>query len=316
MGRRKIYKTFQIMRLLIVGTVAIDSVETPWGKADRVLGGSGTYAGIAAAYFDAPRLVGVIGDDFPEEYLDFLRKKGADTRGIKREAGKTFFWAGRYEEDVNVRETLVTELNVLEKFNPILPDEYKDSKYVFLANVDPDLQLSVLEQCAEVEFTAIDTMNFWIEGKRDSLDRVISKADAVMINDEEARMLCGTPNALKAARMILEGNPKVVLVKKGEHGVMMVTSESVFLFPGFPLDHVQDPTGAGDSFAGGFIGYLAMKNRVDDVTLRQAVVAGSATASFCCEDFSVDRFRELKKAELSSRVAAFESLTGFEKFVI
>lgn len=299
------------MSLLIVGTIAFDSVETPWDKAERVLGGSGTFAGISAGYFCPPRLVGVIGGDFPEEHLELLRARGIDTSGVERSKGKTFFWAGKYEEDVNIRTTTATELNVLENFNPALPDKFRDSRYLFLANIDPELQISVLDQCDSVGFSVIDTMNFWIEKKRESLDAVLQRVDAVLINDEEARMLCGTSNLLKASRKILEGRPKVVIVKKGAHGITMMTKQSVFSLPGYPLERVFDPTGAGDSFAGGFIGFLAGADRVDEETLRQAVVAGSATASFCCESFSIDRFKSLTHKELSDRIESFERLVHF-----
>jgi len=302
------------MSLLIVGTVAFDTVETPWDKRDRILGGSGTFASYAASFFTKPRLCGVVGEDFPEEYLEILRQRGVDTEGVVRAEGKTFYWEGRYEEDVNVRTTLVTELNVLEKFNPVLPEAYRDSRYLFLANIDPDLQLLVLDQCDDREFTIIDTMNFWIEGKRESLEKVLQRVDAVLLNDEEARMLCNTPNLLKAARMILEGNPRLVIIKKGEHGVMLVTGESIFMLPGFPLETLTDPTGAGDSFAGGFIGYLSREDRVDDITLRKAIVAGSATASFCCEDFSIDCFKKISDKDLLERANDFEGLTVFERF--
>lgn len=304
------------MNLLIVGTLAFDSVETPWGKADRILGGSGTFAGYAAGFFTRPRLVGVVGSDFPEEYLDILRGHGVDTAGVERKDGKTFYWAGRYETDVNVRTTLTTELNVLEVFDPVLPESYMDSEYLFLANIDPDLQAKVLDQCGNLKFSIADTMNFWINTKKESLDRVLQRVDAVLINDEEARMLCGTPNLLKAAEMILSGHPKVVIVKKGEHGIMMVTEDEVFSLPGFPLRQVKDPTGAGDSFAGGFAGYIARTGSTDGKTLRQAVVAGSAAASFCCEDFSVNRFRNLTGKDLAGRIESFSVLTGFDKPVI
>lgn len=275
------------------------------------LGGSGTYAGIAASFYSPPRLVGVVGEDFPESHLDLLRARNVDTDGVVREKGKTFYWAGRYEEDVNIRTTLVTELNVLEKFNPVLPEKYKDSEYLFLANIDPDLQGSVLDQCGNLKFCVMDTMNFWIDTKKKSLDRIIDRVDAILINDEEARMLCGTPNLLAAARAILKGNPKVVIVKKGEHGVMMVSKDEVFALPGYPLGKVVDPTGAGDCFAGGFIGYVAKAGNTNPETLRSAVVAGSATASFCCEDFSVNRFLELKSEELGKRISGFAELTNF-----
>jgi len=257
-----------------------------------------------------------VGEDFPEEYIGLLRSRGIDTQGIERASGKTFHWAGRYEADVNVRTTLLTELNVLEKFDPVLPQSYRDTRYLFLANTDPNIQLKVLDQCGNLAFTVTDTMNYWIENTRAALDKVLDRSDCVLLNDEEARMLCGTPSPRNAARAILAGNPSVVIIKKGEHGVMMFTKESLFILPGFPLEVVKDPTGAGDSFAGGFLGWLAARDRVDENTLRQAVAAGSATASFCCEDFSVDRFRRLKTEELAGRAAAFGALTAFEPLVM
>lgn len=300
------------MNLIIVGTVAFDGIETPWNKVDRVIGGSATYAGIAASYYATPGIVGVIGDDFTQEHLGIIEKFGINTEGIIREKGKSFYWAGKYEEDVNIRTTLVTELNVLEKFNPILPENYRDTEYLFLANVDPDLQASVLDQCANLKFCVMDTMNFWIDTKKESLDKIIQRVDALLINDEEAKMLCGTPNLLAAARTILKGNPSVVIVKKGEHGVMMVTEDEVFTLPGYPLEKAADPTGAGDCFAGGFIGYIAKTQKTDPDTLRKAVVAGSATASFCCEDFSVERFKTLDKGQLSNRISGFVNISKFE----
>lgn len=300
------------MSLLIVGTMAFDTVETPYEKAERILGGSGIFASFAASFFAPPKLVGVIGEDFPEEYLDILREKGIDTEGVQRQPGRTFFWAGRYETDVNVRTTTATELNVLETFDPRLPEHYKNSRFLFLANIDPNLQLKVLDQCGDLAFSVADTMNYWIGNTREALDRVLARVDAVLLNDEEARMLCGTPNLQKAARSVLELGPKIVIVKKGEHGVMMFAKDSFFAMPGFPLENVKDPTGAGDSFAGGFIGYIAARGRADGAVLRQAVVAGSAAASFCCEDFSVNRLRRLTSPELAERAAAFGASTAFE----
>ncbi len=300
------------MNLLIVGTVAFDSVETPFGKAERVLGGSGAYAGCAAGFFTPPRLVGVIGEDFPDEYMAVLNARGIDTEGVVREQGKTFHWAGRYEKDVNIRTTLATDLNVLERFDPVLPERYRDTKYLFLANTDPAIQLKVIDQCPALKFTVLDTMNYWIEHTRASLDKAIERVDCLLLNDEEARLLCGTTVLRSAAKAILAGHPSVVIIKKGEHGVMMFTKDSFFALPGFPLDIVKDPTGAGDSFAGGFIGWLASRDKLDEATLRQAVAAGSATASFCCEDFSIERFQRLNKEQLAERAAAFSGATAFE----
>ncbi len=301
------------MGLLIVGTVALDSVETPFGKADRVLGGSGTFASFAASFFSVPKLVGVVGEDFPESYLELLRSRAVDTAGVVKEKGKTFYWAGKYETDVNVRTTLTTELNVLQTFNPVIPEKFRDSSYLFLANIDPKLQLKVLDQCSGLKFTVMDTMNYWIENTREALDRVLGRVDAVLLNDEEARMLTGTPVLQKAADSILKSFPsmKIVIIKKGEHGAMMFSREGFFALPGYPLDVVKDPTGAGDSFAGGFIGWISRADSTDEVTLRQAVAAGSATASFCCEDFSVDRFRTLDSSELKRRAASIRNCTEF-----
>lgn len=300
------------MNLIIVGTVAFDGIETPWSKADRVIGGSATYAGIAASYYASPGIVGVVGEDFTRDHIALIEKFGVNTEGIVHEKGKSFYWAGRYEEDVNVRTTLVTELNVLEKFNPILPENYKNTEYLFLANVDPDLQASVLDQCDNLKFCVMDTMNFWIDTKKKSLDKIIQRVDGILINDEEAKMLCGTPNLLAAAKAILKGNPRVVIVKKGEHGVMMVTEDDVFTLPGYPLDKVSDPTGAGDCFAGGFIGYISKSKDTTPETLRKAVVAGSATASYCCEDFSIERFHTLNREQLAKRIENFVKLSRFE----
>lgn len=300
------------MSLLIVGTVAFDSVETPFGKADRVLGGSGTYASYAASFFMQPRLVGVVGSDFPDTYLSLLEERGIDVSGVERKEGKTFFWAGKYETDVNIRTTLTTELNVLQEFDPVLPEKFRDSRFLFLANIDPALQLKVLEQCGNLEFAIADTMNFWIDSSRDALDEVISKIGAILVNDEEARMLTGETVMQKAAKKILDMGPRIVVIKKGEHGVMMFTRDSFFAFPGYPIDEVKDPTGAGDSFAGGFIGYLASKGEVNEETLKQAVVAGSTTASFCCEDFSIDKFRKINNGELVARAENFRKATSFK----
>ncbi len=300
------------MRLLIVGTVAFDSVETPFGKVERVLGGSGAYAGCAAGFFSPPQLVGVIGEDFPDEYIRILNGHGIDTEGVIKEQGKTFHWAGRYEKDVNVRTTLVTDLNVLERFDPVLPKRYREARYLFLANTDPAIQLKVMDQCRNLKFTVLDTMNYWIENTRSVLDKAIDRVDCLLLNDEEARLLCGTTVLRNAAKAILAGHPSVVIIKKGEHGVMMFTKDAFFALPGFPLEIVKDPTGAGDSFAGGFIGWLSSRESIDEATLRQAVAAGSATASFCCEDFSIERFKQLKREELAERASAFSGSTSFE----
>ena len=291
------------MSLLIVGTVAFDTVETPYGKVERALGGSATYASLAASYFAAPRLVGVVGEDFPEEYLALLRSRDVDTRGVARAGGKTFFWHGRYDEDVNNRETLVTELNVLETFKPELPEDYLDTEFVFLANIDPALQLEVLDRMPNAVFTMADTMNLWIDQTPDALEKVLSRVDAVLLNDSEARQLCGTNNLALAAKDVLKRGPRAAIIKKGEHGVLMFTADGgVFALPALPLESVKDPTGAGDSFAGGFIGYLSSAGLADAETMRRGLVAGTATASLCCEDFSVRAFENANREKLLERI--------------
>lgn len=300
------------MSLLIIGTVAFDTVETPYGKVERVLGGSGSYASLAAAYYTKPRLVGVVGEDFPQRYLSLLESRGVDTLGVERAPGKSFFWHGRYETDVNIRETLVTELNVLETFDPKLPGDYPDSRFVFLANIDPALQLRVLEQTPGAVLTMADTMNLWIDIARDALEEVLRRAHIILLNDSEARQLCGTPNLITAARRILEKGPRAVIIKKGEHGVMMFTDKAVFSLPAFPLEGVKDPTGAGDAFAGGFIGYLAGADDCTEPAMRRAVVAGTATASLCCEDFSVGRLQSADAGAVAARIAGIADITSVD----
>jgi sugar/nucleoside kinase (ribokinase family) len=300
------------MSLLIIGTVAFDTVETPYGKVERALGGSGTFASLAAAYYTRPRLVGVVGEDFPQEYIDLLASRGVDIRGIEHAAGKSFFWHGRYEQDINIRETLVTELNVLETFDPKLPADYLDSRYIFLANIDPNLQLKVLDQTPAAVLTMADTMNLWIDITRDALEQVLRRVDIILLNDSEARQLCGTPNLIKAARDILAKGPKAVILKKGEHGVMMFTDQAVFSLPAFPLQGVKDPTGAGDAFAGGFIGYLAGLDVRDDAHMRRALAVGTATASLCCEDFSIERFKTADRQAVSGRIAQIAAATAVD----
>ena len=298
------------MPLLIVGTIAFDTVETPQEKVERAIGGSGTYAALAASYYTPPRLVGVIGQDFPEEYMELLRSRGVDTRGVEKAEGKSFFWHGRYEADVNIRETITTELNVLETFQPKLPQDFLDSSFVFLANIDPNLQLQVLDSLPQAQFTMADTMNMWIDVTRDALEKVISRVDVLLVNDSEARQLCETPNLITAARRILDKGPKAVIIKKGEHGVMMFTPDAIFSLPAYPLENVKDPTGAGDAFAGGFIGYLGQAGSVDDATLRRALVVGTATASLCCEDFSVNRFQQADRGAVNDRILRIAESTA------
>lgn len=297
------------MNLLIVGTIAFDTVETPRGRVDRAIGGSGTYASLAAGFFTKPRLVGVIGDDFPEEYLELLRARGVDTRGVKREKGRSFFWHGRYAQDVNVRETLVTELNVLETFHPELSAEYSDSGFVFLANIDPVLQLEVLDAAPNAVFTMADTMNFWIDSAPEALEKVIGRVNALMINESEARQLGGSDNLIRAARDIQKRGPHTVIVKKGEYGVMMLCGDEMVSLPAYPLDDVFDPTGAGDSFAGGFMGCITAAGTADPEALRLALFAGTAAASICCEDFSVNKIKNAQPGDIRARAQILVEMT-------
>jgi sugar/nucleoside kinase (ribokinase family) len=298
--------------IVVVGSVAYDSVETPFGKADEVLGGSAIYFATAASYFAPVRVVGVVGEDFPPGALDFLRGRRVDLGGLLRAAGKTFRWAGRYGYDLNEAKTLDTQLNVFADFRPDLPDAYRDSEYVFLGNIDPELQGEVLRQVRGPRLVAADTMNFWIAGKPDALRAVLARVDLLLINEGEARQLAGEANLVKAARAIRALGPKTLIVKRGEYGALMFHADGVFALPGYPLEAVFDPTGAGDSFAGGVVGWLARAGRVDEPTLRQAIVAGSVLASFNVEAFSLERLRSLRQEEIAARYEAFRRLARVE----
>lgn len=300
------------MSILCVGSVALDSVETPFGKADRVLGGSAVYFSAAATLFHPVQVVGVIGDDYPVEELRFLQERGADLSGIERATGKSFFWAGRYHYDLNTRDTLDTQLGVFAEFEPKIPESFRDARFVFLGNIDPALQHDVLDQVAAPEVVACDTMNFWIEGAREPLLELLGRVRVLMVNDEEVRQLAGQANLLKAARWVQDQGPEIVVVKKGEHGAILFADDWMFYVPGFPLEEVFDPTGAGDSFAGGFMGHLARSGDVTPATLRRAMVFGSALGSFACERFSVERLRGLDTDNVAARVEEFRRLTAFE----
>ena len=300
------------MSLVVVGSVALDTVETPFGRADAVLGGSGSYFSAAASLFHPVRLVGVIGDDFPVAELDFLRERGVDLDGLERASGPSFHWIGRYDFDLNVAHTIDTRLGVFADFRPVLPEAYRDAEWVFLANIDPELQLEVLEQVESPRLVACDTMNYWIQGKKAALLSLFERIDIVLLNDAEIRQLTGKANLLRAARDIMERGPKAVVVKKGEHGAMLFTADGVFFVPGYPLDAVFDPTGAGDSFAGGFLGYLAAGGTVDAPHLRRAMVYGSAMGSFAVERFSAGRLKDLTPADVHGRVREFRAMTSFE----
>lgn len=299
-------------RVLIVGSVAIDSVRTPLGEAEEALGGAAVYSSVAASFFAPVDLVGVVGTDFPSEHLDFIRSRGVNLDGLQVQEGETFRWKGFYDFDVNQAHTLATHLNVFEKFRPSIPESYRDAEYVFLANIDPDLQLEVLDQVRKPKLTFCDTMNFWIEGKRDRLLEVLKRVDVVFMNDAEARELCGTFSLVKAGRQLLEMGPRAVIVKKGEHGATLFTRDSHFSAPSYPLEEVRDPTGAGDTFAGGFIGYLAKTNDISEPSLRRAVVHGSVLASYNVEDFSMGRMRTLTNAEIEDRYREFRQIAFFE----
>jgi sugar/nucleoside kinase (ribokinase family) len=300
------------MSLLVVGSVAFDAIETPFGKADRILGGAATYFAVAASYFTHVSLVGIVGEDFTEKDAAIFKGRRIDTKGLERAPGKTFFWAGRYSENMNERATLATELNVFAEFKPLLPESYRKSEYIFLANIDPTLQRSVLHQVTRrPKVVALDTMNYWIERTPEELRETLRHTHILMINDEETRQLSNEHNLLRAARHIFKLGPKVLVIKRGEYGAMMVHSRHAFTVPAFPLEQVHDPTGAGDSFAGGFMGYLASAGRVNEAELRRAMVYGSVMGSFTVEKFGLERLRGLKRSEIHQRARHFSKLTQF-----
>ena len=300
------------MSLLVVGSVALDTVETPFGKAEDVIGGSATFFSAAAAHFHPVQLVGVVGSDYPLAELDFLAERGVDLSGLSQEAGESFRWSGVYNFDLNSRETLDTRLGVFGDFKPRIPDSFRDAKWVFLGNIDPVLQLDVLDQVRAPTLVACDTMNYWIESKRDALLDLLKRVDLLLVNDSEARELTGDHNLLRAARWIQERGPKLVVVKKGEHGAMLFSKDLIFFAPGFPLEDVFDPTGAGDAFAGGFMGHLARAGECNGEELRRAMILGSAMGSFAVERFSVRRFVDLTADEINDRVQAFRLMMSFE----
>lgn len=302
-------------KLLIVGTVAFDAIETPFGKTDKILGGAATYIGLSAANFNVDSaIVSVVGEDFPEEYLDLLSDRNIDISGIEIvKNGKTFFWSGRYHNDMNSRDTLDTQLNVLADFNPVVPENYKDAEVVMLGNLHPLVQLSVLEQMNEKpKLVALDTMNFWMDCALDDLMKVIAKVDVITINDEEARQLSGEYSLVKAAKKIATFGPKYVVIKKGEHGALLFNEENVFFAPALPLEEVFDPTGAGDTFAGGFTGFIASTSDCSFENMKKAIIHGSNLASFAVEKFGTERMINLSKKEIYSRLQQFQALTQFD----
>jgi sugar/nucleoside kinase (ribokinase family) len=300
------------MGIVAVGTVAFDTIETPFGRGDNVLGGSATYFSTSASFFTDVSLVAVVGEDFPEEHLQFLRSRDIDLQGLQRIPGKTFHWTGRYGYDLNEAQTLDTQLNVLMDFRPDLPPAYRQTDVLFLANIDPELQLQVLDQVASPKLVACDTMNFWISSKPEALKEVMRRVDIVIINEGEARMFTGEANLVKAARRILALGCRRLVVKRGEYGVLMFTADAVFAAPAYPLEEVFDPTGAGDTFAGGFMGYLANTGALDEDAIRQAIVMGTVMASYNVEDFSLNRLRRLQYGEIEERYRSFKALTHFQ----
>ncbi|NLT66456.1 MAG: sugar kinase [Acidobacteria bacterium] len=300
------------MGILVVGSVALDSVKTPFGSRDDVLGGAATYFSIAASYFTDVSIVGVVGEDFPEEHVTLLQKLGIDLSGMERQKGNTFRWKGEYSFDMNTRTTLDTQLNVFAEFSPKLLPAHRSIDYLFLANIDPDLQRSVLEQMKRPRLVGCDTMNYWIENKRASLLKTLAMIDLLVINDAETRELAGEPNLIKAARRIISWGPKILVIKRGEYGALMFNSDSIFVIPAFPLEEVLDPTGAGDSFAGGLMGYLAAVGATDDSAIRKAIVVGTVMASFNVMDFGPKVLADLTYPEIEDRYRQFRKIAFFE----
>lgn len=302
------------MSLLNIGTVAFDAIETPYGKTDKIIGGAATFISLSASYFTGDiNLVAVVGDDFPKDYIDFMNKKGIDTRGLQiKEGEKSFFWSGKYHTDMNGRDTLATELNVLATFDPIIPDAYQNCEYLMLGNLTPQVQETVIQRIANrPKLVVLDTMNFWMDVALEDLKRVLKKVDVLTINDEEARQLSGEFNLLKASRKIIAMGPRILIIKKGEHGALLFSNDDIFYVPGLPLEEVFDPTGAGDTFAGGFIGYLAKTGDLSFANMKKAIVYGSAMASFCVEKFGTEGIQNLSMPMIEDRVKQFSQLVHF-----
>jgi len=298
--------------VVIVGSVALDSVQTPFGKVERVLGGSASFSSVACSFFAKPGIVAVVGKDFPSENIDFFKSKGIDTKGLEVAEGKTFFWEGKYDFDLNTAHTIKTELNVFENFKPELPVSYKDAEFLFLGNIDPELQLQVLGQMNKrPKLVVADTMNYWIENKRDKVLEVVKKVDIALMNDGEARQLFETANLIDAAKKILELDSKIAIIKKGEHGCILFYEGNYFVAPGYPLEKVIDPTGAGDSFAGAMIGYLAKTSSLNEKNLRKALIYASSVASFNAEGFSLERLKTLSLEDINKRFNEFKKIMEF-----
>jgi sugar/nucleoside kinase (ribokinase family) len=302
-------------KLLIVGTVAFDAIETPFGKTDKILGGAATYIGLSASTFGIKSgIVSVVGGDFPTDYLQKLENKGIDTSGIEiKKEGKTFFWSGKYHNDLNVRDTLITELNVLADFNPVVPENFKEAEFLMLGNLHPAVQMGVINQMPKrPKLVVLDTMNFWMDNSLNELLEVIKKVDVITINDEEARQLSGEYSLVKAAHKIHKMGPKYVVIKKGEHGALIFNNGNVFFAPALPLEEVFDPTGAGDTFAGGFIGYLTKTEDLSFSNMKKAIIYGSNLASFCVEKFGTEKMEHLTSEVINNRLLQFKDLTQFD----
>ncbi len=307
--------TFAVnMSLLVIGSMAFDAIETPFGKTDKIIGGAATYISVCASYFTQPiNVISIVGHDFPEETMSMLRGRGVDLNGVEiKPDGKTFFWSGKYHNDMNSRDTITTELNVLAEFNPVVPADWKNPEFVLLGNLTPQVQSSVIKQLDKrPKLIAMDTMNFWMDIAMDDLKETLKLVDMLIINEEEARQLSGVHSLVKASKLIREMGPKYLIIKKGEHGALLFHEDQIFSAPGLPLEEVYDPTGAGDTFAGGFMGYLTSKNDISFESMRSAVIYGSAMASYCVEKFGVERLLELNMDRIQERVAQFSSLAVF-----
>jgi len=303
------------LSILVVGSLGLDTIETPFAKVEESLGGSAVYISLAASFFSPEvKLVGVVGEDFPEKYIQLLRDHHIDLEGLQIvKGGKTFRWSGKYHYDMNSRETIFTELNVFKDFNPVIPENYRDSKFIVLGNIDPDLQMNVLNQLNHPEFIICDTMNYWIERKNEALRKLLTMVDLLVVNDSEARLLANHPNLIRAAKIILEMGPKKLVIKKGEHGSLLITRDTIFVAPAFPLENISDPTGAGDTFAGGMVGYLSRVNSINDEELKKAIIYGSVLASFCVEKFSVDGLLSLNDSKINDRFTQFCKLIQIEE---
>ncbi|MFQ5637805.1 MAG: PfkB family carbohydrate kinase [bacterium] len=300
------------MKILVVGSVGLDTVETPFGKVENALGGSAIYFSAAASYFAPVRIVAVVGEDFKSYDINFLKQRNVDLQGLEISGGKTFRWGGRYGRDLNSRDTLFTHLNVFENFSPKIPETYRDSEYVFLGNIAPELQMEVLQQIASPQLVALDTMNYWIEGSLAPLKETLKHIKVLLVNDSEVRQLAKEPNLVKAARIVQKMGPGTIIIKKGEHGALMVFEDAFFAAPAFPLEFINDPTGAGDSFAGGFMGYLAKAGDFSKDNLKRALIFGSVMASFCVEKFSLERLKDLPYEDIRQRFHSFWQMTSFD----